>query len=259
MRRRVGCSTAVLALVTSLMTACAGVPGDARQDYRDKIVASAVGFDMVWVPEGRFWIARTEVTWDAYLLYCDFDETGRVPPGVDAVAKPSKPLEDSHPFDREWGTGERPAVGMSRNGARKFCRWLTLNTGHTYRLPTEAEWELACGPAPVGNIGDYAWHMGNAEWMTHEVGSKKPNARGLHDMLGNLWEYCEGAFSAQELDRAVLRGGAWSSQPGDISPASRLGFDDDWILDDPNVPSGVWWVPHGEHLGFRVVRPAREQ
>jgi hypothetical protein len=57
----------------------------------------------------------------------------------------------------------------------------------------------------------------------------------------------------------VLRGGAWSSQPGDISPASRLGFDDDWILDDPNVPSGVWWVPHGEHLGFRVVRPAREQ
>jgi hypothetical protein len=72
-------------------------------------------------------------------------------------------------------------------------------------------------------------------------------------MLGNLWEYCMGPFAPDQPGRAVLRGGSWETPEAGITPQSRLGFDDDWVLADPNVPAGVWWVPDGNHLGFRVL------
>lgn len=249
---------AIPLLLAAWPVACnaAPAPREARQrDYAETIRGSGVEFDMVWIPEGRFWIGRTEVTWEAYLAYCDFEGTGKVPPGVDAVTKPSKPQQDVHPFDRDWGTGQRPAVGMSWNAAKKFCRWLSLNTGRTYRLPSEQEWVLACGSEPLVPIDDYAWHFGNSGQKTQVVGRKKPNRHGLYDMLGNLWEYCRDPYAADQPERAVLRGGAWSTHADELTPQARLGFDDDWILDDPNVPPGVWWVPHGDHLGFRVLRP----
>jgi formylglycine-generating enzyme required for sulfatase activity len=244
-------------LVPFLMVVIAGCHATSRApygNYVETIRGTDVRFDMVWIPEGRFWIGRTEVTWDEYLQYCDFEETGKAPPGVDAVSKPSPTQQDVHPLDRDWGMGKRPAVGMSKNAATKYCQWLSLNTGNRYRLPTEAEWELACGKERPTPLDDHAWHYDNSEHMTHEVGEKKPNRNGLCDMLGNLWEYCLDAYSEEEPERAVLRGGSWSEMPDEIAPQSRLGFDDDWILDDPNVPPGVWWVPHGENLGFRVLR-----
>ena len=84
------------------------------QTYREIVAGTAVEFDMVWIEEGGFWIGRTEVTWDEYLPFCDFDETDRLDPRVDAITRPSKPL-DVYPYDRDWGAGQRPAVGMSRN------------------------------------------------------------------------------------------------------------------------------------------------
>ena len=77
-------------------------------------------------------------------------------------------------------------------------------------------------------------------------------------MLGNLWEYCANPWDPSEPDRAVLRGGAWKDPAATVSPMSRLRFDNDWILADPNVPAGIWWVPDGDHLGFRVLRPGKE-
>ncbi len=211
-------------------------------------------FDMVWVPAGGFWMGKCEVTWDEYLLYCDFEEKKKVPPGTDAVTKPSKPQEDVAPFDRDWGTGKRPAVGMSWNAAKKYCQWLSLNTGHEYRLPTEEEWELACGPKPGGDVGAYAWYVKNSDGMTQEVAQKKPNALGLYDMFGNLWEYCLGPYHSTEPKVSVSRGGGWSTQASVMSARARLRFDADWVLEDPNVPPGVWWVPDGGHLGLRVLR-----
>ena len=81
-----------------------------------------------------------------------------------------------------------------------------------------------------------------------------PNKYGLHDMLGNLWEYCTDPYDETDLERAVLRGGSWQESPEDINPDARLGFNDDWVLDDPSFPPGVWWVPDGAHLGFRILR-----
>lgn len=255
-------SCAVLGLATGL-AGCGehdGSPSDAAfpgsgdpASYAEKIRGTEVSFEMVWVADGGFWIGRTEVTWDAYLPYCDFEEEEKAPPGADAVTKPSKPQDDVTPYDRDWGVGLRPAVGMSRNAAKKYCEWLSLNTGHTYRLPTEEEWTLACGAAP-DDLDDHAWHYENASQMTQEVGQKKPNAHGLHDMLGNLWEYCLDPFDAKDPKRAVMRGGSWRTKAEGVTPQARLGFEEAWTMADPNVPPGVWWVPDGNHLGFRILR-----
>ena len=89
-----------------------------------------------------------------------------------------------------------PVEQISWRDARDFVKRLNeLNDGYVYRLPSEAEWEYA---ARAGEDGDYirgleemAWHHGNAEGRTHPVGQKKPNAWGLHDVFGNVWEWCE--------------------------------------------------------------------
>lgn len=244
-------SPALALVLPLLLGACGAAP--ASLDYTETIRGSEVAFDMVWVPEGGFWIGRTEVTWDEFLLYCDFAGDGTAPPGPDAVSKPSQPL-DWTPFDHDWGTGRRPALGMSWNAAQKYCEWLSRNTGRDYRLPAEAEWALACGDGGGGPLAERAWFAENSGGKTQEVGLKLPNERGIHDLLGNVWEYCAEPWSDAEPARAVLRGGSWKDPAEFVTPAARLPFDEDWTLDDPNFPPGVWWVPAGEHLGLRVLR-----
>ena len=240
----------------SLWIGCeiAAAKGPQRENLSLTIPGTKVAFEMVWIPDGGFWIGKTEVTWDEYLLYCDFNnpdrETGE---GVDGVSRPSKPLEDVAPYDRDWGLGRRPAVGMSWNAARRYCEWLSKKRGRKFRLPTEGEWSVACGPAPATALAECAWFEANSDEMTQEVGLKRPNQHGLHDTLGNLWEYCGNPFSPKEPERAVLRGGSWEDPATRLTPQSRLGFEDDWVLEDPNVPPGVWWVPDGNHLGFRIL------
>ena len=96
------------------------------------------------------------------------------------------------------------ATYVSWVDAQEFCRRLSEKEGMTCRLPTEAEWEYACraGSTTMYHFGDdpsrledYAWFKGNAydagEKYVHEVGLKNPNAFGLYDMHGNLWEWCQ--------------------------------------------------------------------
>lgn len=236
-----------------LLFGCAGPVGPTQpiRTYVETIRGTDVEFEMVWIASHGFWIGRTEVTWDEYLAYCDFGERESIPPGVDAVSRPSKPLE-TFPYDREWGTGRRPAVGISWNAAKQYCRWLSSHTGRTYRLPTEAEWRAACGRAP-SDIDAFAWHAGNSGGMTREVATKRPNEFGLFDMLGNVQEYTADAFDPAEPEWPALRGGSWEQSAGECAPSARVGFDEFWVLDDPNVPPGVWWVPEGQSIGFRVL------
>ncbi len=248
------CFSALLSI--GLVVGC-GVVAESpapRENQQITIPGSAVSFELVWVEAGGFYLGKTEVTWDEYLLYCDFDNPERqAGKGVDGISRPSKPLEDVAPYDRDWGLGRRPAVGMSWNAARRYCEWLSKITGRKFRLPTEAEWLLACGTPPTAALAEHAWFADNSDEMTQEVGQKRPNATGLHDMFGNLWEYCAGPFSAEEPDRAVLRGGSWEDPATRLTRQSRLGFEDDWVLEDPNVPPGVWWVPDGNHIGLRIL------
>jgi sulfatase modifying factor 1 len=83
-----------------------------------------------------------------------------------------------------------------------------------YRLPTEAEWEHACRAgttgARYGQLDEIAWHRGNSSERIHEAGGKQPNAWGLYDMLGNVWEWCWDLYDAEVYGTyRVLRGGGW--------------------------------------------------
>jgi formylglycine-generating enzyme required for sulfatase activity len=140
--------------------------------------------------------------------------------------------------------------------------------GWEYDLPTEAEWEYACRAAPTpapttaysfGNdpkdLGEYAWYGGNADGRPHEVGTRKPNPWGLHDMHGNVWQWCRDGKreydkeskkdpkGSEKLDaRRVVRGGTWNGLSGDCRSARRSG-------EAPGI--------RGYDVGFRVVlRPA---
>lgn len=203
-------------------------------------------FDLVWLDELGLWVGATEVTWDEYLAFCAWDRP--LDSEIDGATRPSKPL-DVHPYDRTWGAGSRPAVGMSRRAAQAYCEWLSDVTGERYRLPTEAEWEAFAGSPKPRQAS--AWFERD---RTEPVATKQPNDLGLYDVYGNLWEYCSDGWSAHEPERPVLRGGSWRDRLRQVSLDSRLAFEDDWTLDDPGVPPGWWWIPSGEHLGFRIVR-----
>jgi len=139
------------------------------------------------------------------------------------------------PADQGWGRGRRPVIKVSWDDAAAYCVWLTEQTGRTYRLPSEAEWEYAgragtttrwsCGDDKE-ELSDYAWFGGNSGGRTHPVGEKRPNPWGLHDIHGNVWEWVqdvwhddyEGAPTDGSAWRAfsdpggrVLRGGSWDS------------------------------------------------
>ncbi|MBC1193637.1 SUMF1/EgtB/PvdO family nonheme iron enzyme [Microcystis aeruginosa BLCCF108] len=156
---------------------------------------------------------------------------------------------------------QNPVENVNWNDAQAFCQKLSQITGKTYRLPTEAEWEYACRAGTTtryyfgddaSQLGDYAWYKGNSQDKTHPVGQKKPNAWGLHDMSGNVWEWCEddwhdnyigapkdgSAWLTNDNDYQIVRGGSWYLNPNSCRSAYRVNFN---RRDD------------GNSLGFRVV------
>jgi formylglycine-generating enzyme required for sulfatase activity len=130
---------------------------------------------------------------------------------------------------------QNPVEQVSWNDAQAFCQKLSQIIGKTYRLPTEAEWEYACRAGTTtrfyfgddANLKDYGWYDGNSQQTTHPVGQKKPNAWGLYDMSGNVWEWCEdnwhdnyknapkdgSAWLIKDNYSQILRGGSWFNNP----------------------------------------------
>jgi formylglycine-generating enzyme required for sulfatase activity len=118
-----------------------------------------------------------------------------------------------------------------------YIKRLNKKTGQEYRLPSESEWEYAC---LAGNQTTYcggndvdkvAWTENNSGSETSPVASKKPNAWGLYDMSGNVWEWCEDWYDNEQKYR-VLRGGSWFHSPqyaraafrSSDSPAKRINY-----------------------------------
>ena len=127
--------------------------------------------------------------------------------------------------------GRYPVEEVVWDDTQAFIRSLNQMLGRdAFRLPTEAEWELAARAGTTadryGEAGDIAWYQGNSGGQTRPVGQKRPNALGLLDMLGNVWEWCQDCwgnysdkyqvdpvFSCPESRRSgyVYRGGSWET------------------------------------------------
>ena len=197
-----------------------------------------------------FWLARRETTYEAFEEYFQDRKLTK----VDGVTRPSSPYE---PPNGKMGVGKHPAVGMRWHGAAGFCDWLTRRTGQKFRLPTEAEWEVASrggsnavAPAPPDDV---AWHAANSSGKTHVVGGKKPNAFGLHDMMGNVWEHCLEPHVPATFN-PVVRGGAWDTPLAELRFAHRQTLRPEWYKRDPNIPRSLWWLTDARVVGFRVAR-----
>jgi formylglycine-generating enzyme required for sulfatase activity len=239
-------------LLLLFVAGCAQAP-KAPPNYLETIPDTTVTFEMAGLPGdgGRvrpFWIGRTEVTWDEYeLYYLSSDE-------ADAVTRPTPPYE---PPDHGMGREKRPATSMTRQAAERYCEWLSKRTGRAYRLPTEAEWELACRAGDAGqrpaDIDALAWHAGNSGGVSNEVRKKQPNGFGLFDMLGNSLEYCADPFGAGD-EGPVLRGGSWQSPREEIEYARRYPVLEAWRERDSGRPKSIWWLTDAPMVGFRVAR-----
>lgn len=244
------------------------------------------------VEVGSFWIGRFEVTWDeydnfAYAIEVPSPPGGSTPTGggADAITRPTPSYGDEA---RGFGKGRQPVLDVTHHAAMEYTRWLSSVTGKAYRLPTEAEWEYAARAGSPdaysfgGNptlLGEYAWYGANSEERPRPVGGKKPNRLGIHDMHGNMSEWCldqyvPDFYAKLPSDRPslmpvslpndrryphVARGGSWADDPTELRSAARRASSEEWSRRDPQSPQSIWWHTDATIVGIRVVRAVEER
>ncbi|MBS0151393.1 MAG: SUMF1/EgtB/PvdO family nonheme iron enzyme [Nitrospira sp.] len=193
-----------------------------------------------------FNLSKFEVTFDEYDRFA-IDTGGRLPE------------------DQGWGRDNRPVINVSWDDANAYAEWLSQQTGHHYRLPTELEWEYAArsgakqqtwaGTSEESHLGEYAVFLDNSGNHTAEVGMKQANGFGLHDLSGNVWEWVEDCLHSTykgapqdgsawleqgggDCGRRVIRGGSWDLNQEFLLASNRL---------------GITTVNRTINLGFRLV------
>ncbi len=191
--------------------------------------------------KNKFFISKKEITFKEYDKFVK--DTKRVPPN-----------------DEGMGRDNNPVVNVSYEDVKAYLDWLSKQTGDTYRLPTEAEWECSAKAGSksrfffgdsVKDLKHYSWYWDNAQNGIHEVGTKLPNMWGLYDMAGNVWEWCEDYFvdslefipsdgRAYDISTGerVVKGGSWNEYGINLRHSNRLGFSPTIKMND---------------TGFRVV------
>ena len=195
--------------------------GASRERRLKKAVSNIIN-SMVAIPGKNFKMGKYEVTqeqWEAVM--------GENPSDFKA---PNNPVEN-----------------VSWEDCKKFLEKLNSmpevkKSGLTFRLPTEKAWEYACRAGSTGDYckladgteitkgtqGEVAWYEDNSGKKTHPVGQKKPNAFGLYDMHGNVWEWCEDLYQAGSPTR-VFRGGSWKDRSGICAAGVRSYFYPDFL------------------------------
>ena len=233
------------------------------------------------VQVSAFWMGAYEITHDQYNVFFR-DENLSQGSKVDAVTRPTAQY-----IDLSWNMGKEggfPMNSMSVDAAMMFCKWLWQQTGVFYRLPTEAEWEYACRAGSTSNyyfgndqklLSQFAWFKGNSKEKYQKVGTKKPNAWGLYDMMGNLAEWTidqyDSAYlmklSEGQLDPITvpttryprsIRGGSYLDDANALTVSRRNNSLPSWNKRDPQIPKSRWWLTDGMFVGFRIVRPEKQ-
>ena len=202
-----------------------------------------------------FYISKYEVTVGQYKEFCK--ATGHQFP-----SKPTRQWYEEHDNVRDWTWRDNyPIVNVSWYDAMEYCKWLSEQTGDTYTLPTEAQWEFAARGgnksqnykyAGSNNINEVAWYDETTyERGPRPVGQLKPNELGLYDMSGNAFEWCldnYGPYSSKSVKNPtgakkssykVIRGGSWYY----VDDFCRITLRD---APKPNLKKFVY--------GFRVVK-----
>ena len=242
------------------------IPGST---FRERLSSGGEGPQMVVIPAGSFQMGCLSNDADCR----DWQKpVHRVTiPRPVAVSVHEVTFEDYDRFtrpnkvdDEGWGRGRRPVINVSWNDAGEYLDWLSEQTGGTYRLLSEAEWEYA---ARAGSTSKYSWgdavgtnrancdaeDCGELFQYTTPVGSFGANAFGLYDMHGNVWEWVEGcwngtyagaptdgsAWQRGDCANRVLRGGSWSGGARSLRSANRVG-----------ITAGV----RNLDIGFRAAR-----
>jgi formylglycine-generating enzyme required for sulfatase activity len=224
--------------------------------YRDGEVVQR----MRWIPPGKFWMGSPE------------DEEGRfadegprheevIPRGFWMFDTPCtqalwEAVMGKNPS--QFCSGDRPVERVSWNDCQKFAQRLNARfEGLSLALPTEAQWEYACragtdSPRYHDQLGEIAWYSENSNGHTRPVGGKLPNAWALYDTLGNVWEWCADAWTADYTTESraaaresasaqrVVRGGSWADDAQHVRAAHRS--------------DRTGWVYRGR---FRLTQPDR--
>ncbi|MFA7230989.1 MAG: SUMF1/EgtB/PvdO family nonheme iron enzyme [Victivallaceae bacterium] len=227
-----------------------------------------------------FWIAKNEISIQQFTKYLisltlnDNKARYQVEKGMNYMSQDCPVNEEFNMKTGSgitWGDPTMPMSGVTWQGAMAFCKWLTaaertakrLPEGYVYRLPTEAEWEYSCraGNADsryyfgndMGELVNYGWYDENSGHKLHSIGQKKANAWGLHDTLGNVWEWCydwhDDNFLSFDCENPVgpknsidstkvLRGGSFTSNVEDMMCSARYSFD---------------YKSSKKNIGFRIV------
>ena len=249
---RVSVTTSTTSVTSSMIAA-----GDFKL-----VIHERTGVSLVSIPPGEFLMGSTKGASDerpvrrvkltrAFLL-------GKYPVTNAQYARylaamAGKVADPKYWSDRKFNQPEQPVVGVSWDDVQGYCRWAGG------RLPTEAEWEYACRAGCVNeycfgdddkSLGEYAWYGSNSNGQLQTVGQRKPNTWGLHDMHGNVWEWCEdwyGEYDERQTtdpqgpsngSNRVTRGGSWWNSAGYCRSAYRHG----------NGPANRW----GDY-GFRLA------
>lgn len=249
--------------------------------------------DVLKVTLSPFWMAKHEISWEAYEpfmlspiprqkdgLPLDFMRE-QIKNDIEFIARPTPPY---HPMTFGMKRDGHPALSMTQHSANKYCQWISFQTGHFYRLPTEAEWEFACRggkdssdawDGDAGKAGEYAWFGGDASSHYNIPGKKKPNALGFHDMHGNVLEWTLDQYvpnrkeyfgkdavvnpwvKATKPYPHVTKGGHWQQTLAEVSAAARHQSTPMWKISDPQRPRSQWYHTNTPWLGLRIVRPEK--
>ena len=272
--------------------------------YTDRIPGTDVTFEMVPVPgvaaRGQmqpFWIGKYEVTLAEYAQFMKLNGVFRT-----LVARKERLVSEENLIDSVTAATElyipqerfayanspnAPAASMTRYGARQYTKWLSLISGRQYRLPTVGEWTQACraGTKTRWSFGDdpavadqyCVCRETSSKEGPENVGSRKPNAWGIHDMHGNVTEWVLDertlrdhrtlnldldVFPNQGRGIAILKGGSWLQPLQQCRTTSSEYADwDELCREDPDLPQSPHWLANFDEMsaiGFRIISPLNE-